>query len=157
MEIPGLGPVVEDVDGYGLISAPVAVPVLGDDPRPVRLDEWYEDDPGKDDWHAAVRAFLALDRQTLHDAAPAVFAYYREVAGSIAPEDDFPQIGEPAEVWTHVDFSRSVPAVERDGEHGRVYVSIEAECAWEPEHGLQIVLRDGATVTKVGPFDGDLG
>jgi hypothetical protein len=39
---------------------------------------------------------------------------------------------------------------------GRMYVSIECECDWEPEHGLQIVLRDGRTVSKVGPYDGHL-
>jgi hypothetical protein len=37
-----------------------------------------------------------------------------------------------------------------------VYVSVGCECDWEVEHGLQIVFRDGATVTKVGPFDGHL-
>jgi hypothetical protein len=40
------------------------------------------------------------------------------------------------------------------GRDQRVYVSVECECDWEPEHGLQIVFRDGATVTKVGPYDG---
>jgi len=39
---------------------------------------------------------------------------------------------------------------------GRVYVSVEYECDWEPEHGLQIVFRDGRTVTKVGPYNGHL-
>jgi hypothetical protein len=27
---------------------------------------------------------------------------------------------------------------------------------WEPEHGLQIVFRDGRAVTKVGPYGGHL-
>ena len=36
------------------------------------------------------------------------------------------------------------------------YVSVECECDWEPEHGLQIVFRDGRTVTKVGPYNGHL-
>ena len=38
----------------------------------------------------------------------------------------------------------------------RVYVSIECECAWEPEHGLQLVLQEGRRVTKIGPYDGHL-
>jgi hypothetical protein len=33
---------------------------------------------------------------------------------------------------------------------------LECECDWEPEHGLQIVFRDGREVTKVGPYDGHL-
>jgi hypothetical protein len=156
VEIPGLGPVVADVEGYGLISAPVPVPVLSEVARPIRLDEWYEDDPGKDDWHTAVRAFLAQDRTALQAAAPAVFAYYRQLAEDFAGEEGFPRIAEPAGVWAHVDFGRSVPTVQRDGEHGPVCVSVEAECAWEPEHGLQLVFRGGVEVTKAGPYDGHL-
>ncbi|WP_424556342.1 DUF6985 domain-containing protein [Streptacidiphilus pinicola] len=33
---------------------------------------------------------------------------------------------------------------------------LECECAWEPEHGLQIVFRRGCSVSKVGPFDSHL-
>ena len=33
---------------------------------------------------------------------------------------------------------------------------IECGCDWEPEHGLELVLEDGARVTKVGPYDGHL-
>lgn len=29
-------------------------------------------------------------------------------------------------------------------------------CAWEPEHGLQLVLREGRSITKLGPYDGHL-
>ncbi|MGW1529765.1 DUF6985 domain-containing protein [Streptomyces sp. NPDC002159] len=48
--------------------------------------------------------------------------------------------------------------VQREDAHGdrQVYVSVECECAWEPEHGLQIVFRRGCSVTKVGPFDSHL-
>ena len=31
-----------------------------------------------------------------------------------------------------------------------------AALAWEPEHGLNIVFRDGRTVTRVGPYEGHL-
>jgi len=37
-----------------------------------------------------------------------------------------------------------------------VYVSIRSEWNWEPDRGLQLVLRKGERVTKVGPFDGYL-
>jgi hypothetical protein len=29
-------------------------------------------------------------------------------------------------------------------------------CDWEVEHGMQLVLRDGRTVSKVSPYDGHL-
>jgi hypothetical protein len=56
----------------------------------------------------------------------------------------------------HIDC-RVEPIVTRDpyGDR-RVYVSLKCECDWEPEHRLQIVSRDGRTVSKVGRYDGHL-
>ncbi|MBR7839579.1 hypothetical protein KDL01_40375 [Actinospica durhamensis] len=65
-------------------------------------------------------------------------------------EDGFPSIDTPEDVWQHIVFGEV--AVGRDG--AAVFVSVESECSWEPEHGLQIVFRAGRAVTKVGPFDG---
>jgi hypothetical protein len=36
------------------------------------------------------------------------------------------------------------------------YLSIECNCDWEVEPGMQLVLRDGWTVSKVSPYDGHL-
>ena len=41
-------------------------------------------------------------------------------------------------------------------EGNAVYISLGCNCDWEQEHGLQIVLKDGLRVTKVGSFDGHL-
>jgi hypothetical protein len=155
MEIPGLGAVVEDEFGF-LESAPIPVPLFGDVALPFSV-EGYRDDPAPEDFHAAVCTFLGLDRAVLDEAAPAVFAYYRDVAEEVGDQqDDFPVIEGPGDVWDHVTFDRHQASVQRDGEGEPVYVSVECECTWEPEHGLQIVFRDGARVTKVGPFDGQL-
>ncbi|MFS8098632.1 hypothetical protein LFM09_15985 [Lentzea alba] len=154
MEIPLLGAVVED-EYDGLVSAPVPVPLFGNVAMPFRVDE-YESDPAPEDFHAAIRTFLSLDRAVLEEAGPAVFAYYRDVADEVGDEDGFPLIADPDEVWDHVKFDREEASVQRDGEGGPVYVSVACDCAWEPEHGLQLVFRDGARVTKVGPFDGHL-
>ena len=42
-----------------------------------------------------------------------------------------------------------------DSEDG-IYFSLECNCDWEPEHGLQLILRDGTRITKVGGYDGHL-
>ena len=34
------------------------------------------------------------------------------------------------------------------------YIVMEAECAWEEEHGLMLVWRNGATLTKAGGWNG---
>jgi hypothetical protein len=45
--------------------------------------------------------------------------------------------------------------VSRDHGAGRdVFVSLECNCAWEVEHGLQLVFRNGREISNVGPFDG---
>ncbi|WP_439656399.1 DUF6985 domain-containing protein [Lentzea sp. HUAS TT2] len=153
MEIPGLGTVTED-DYEGLASAPIPVPVLGGVPFVFHV-EGYEDDEAQGDFHAAVRSFLALDHTALDAAATGVFDYYRHM-GEVFGDglDDFPRIAGPSDVWDHVTFAGHDILVQRHDE--AVYVNVEAECAWEVEHGLQIVFRDGARVTKVGPYDGHL-
>lgn len=65
------------------------------------------------------------------------------------------EIDSPDVVFEHVTFGGEATVV-RHGRDGRVYVSLECECDWEPEHGLQIVFRDGRAVTKVGPHNGHL-
>lgn len=37
-----------------------------------------------------------------------------------------------------------------------LHVVLGCECAWEPEHGLQLVFRDGRRLTRISQFDGDL-
>ncbi|MFD4672821.1 DUF6985 domain-containing protein [Lentzea sp. NPDC058450] len=153
MEIPGLGVVTEDEHG-SLVSAPVEVPVLGGAFR-WHVDG-YQDDPAPHEFHAAVKAFLALDGRALEAAAAGVFDYYRHMGEIFGDElDDFPRIAGPDQVWDHVTFGHEV-TVTRGDEGDPVFVSVEAECEWEVEHGLQVVFREGARITKVGPYDGHL-
>jgi hypothetical protein len=144
--------VVDDCDQ--LASAPVPVPAFGNVALPFVV-EGYEDDSARGDFHAAIHTFLALGREALDEAGPAVFEYYRHIAELVGDEEGFPRIAGPGDVWNHVAFLHEI-TVQRDGEGSPVYVSVEAECEWEREHGLQLVFRDGARVTKVGPYDGHL-
>jgi hypothetical protein len=158
MRIPGLGTVVEDADFGWYRSEPVPVAVLGGAACRFVLDR-YDDDPAQEDFHAAIRTFLALDRSVLDAAASSIYAYYRDVMDEVVAAGDdewYVAIQGPDQVLDHVQLGNE-PTVSRDpyGDQ-HVYVSIECECDWEPEHGLQIVFRDGAKVTKVGPYDGHL-
>ena len=158
MFIPGLGTVTVDPEFGWYRSEPVAVPVLGGGAYRIVV-EGYHGDPAPQDFHAAIQSFVTLDRSAVTAAAPHIFAYYRDITDDVvaAGDDDwYVEIAGPDEVLDHVRFGTG-PVVSRD-DHGdrRVYVSLECECDWEPEHGLQIVLRDGRTVTKVGPYDGHL-
>ncbi|GAA2864001.1 hypothetical protein Acy02nite_72130 [Actinoplanes cyaneus] len=154
MEIAGLGVVVLD-DKLGCwLSEEIAIPVLDDTPCLVAI-RGYDDDPAPEDFHAAIRNFLTLDRSVLLAAAPHIFAYYRDVTED-AGDDWRVEIDSPADVFDHLRFVELV-TIERDQLDDRhVYVSVEGDCDWNDEDGLQLVFRDGLAVTKAGPFDGHL-
>lgn len=158
MRIPGLGPVKADAEGGWYVSSPLAVKVLGGALCRIVVDG-YDDDHRQEDFHETIRTFLALDPSVLAAASPAIFAYYRDVVDSLAASGDqsmHVEIEGPHDVLNHVQFGDE-PTLSRDADDDQhVYVSLECECDWEPEHGLQIVFRDGRTVTKVGPYDGQL-
>jgi hypothetical protein len=89
MLIPGLGQVVRDVELGWYRSEAIPVPVLGGAPCCFVIDG-YETDPSPEDFHAAIRAFLAADRSALAAAAPAIFTYYRDVMDEVvAGRDDY--------------------------------------------------------------------
>ncbi|WP_051452146.1 DUF6985 domain-containing protein [Actinospica robiniae] len=149
MEIPGLGRLTLDPKYEWYQSRPIPVPVLGGGEHTFTV-EGYGDDPSPLQVHDAVSAFLGLDESVLKSSAQSIFEYYLDVQSDVGDEEGFPSISTPDEVWQHIVFGEL--SVGRDG--AAVYVSVESECSWEPEHGLQIVFRDGRAVTKVGPFDG---
>ncbi len=156
MEIPGLGPVTVDADFGDYVSQPLPVPVFGD-----ALCRFvvagYDDDDAKVDFETAISAFLRLDESALKSASGPVFQYYLDVKTEVGGDEDFVSIAGPEDVWSHVRLGGEA-SVQREDAHGdrQVYVSVECECAWEPEHGLQIVFRRGSSVSKVGPFDSHL-
>lgn len=154
MEIPGLGHVTMDADGEHQ-SGPTRIPVLGATVcRLVVLG--YEDDEAKSDFQSAIRRFLALDASALSSSSLPIFRYYQDATAYADDDDEHVVITTPDEVWQHIRPGGEVK-VQRDASGDReVYVSVECECAWEAEHGLQIVFRGGHTVTKAGPFDGHL-
>ncbi|MFD0899510.1 DUF6985 domain-containing protein [Actinomadura sediminis] len=119
----------------------------------------YDDDPAPEDFHAAIRTFLSLDASVLALARPSFFAYYRDITNDVLAaghHDRYVEIRNPEDVLDHVRF-KDEPTVARDTYGDRhVHVSLECECDWEPEHGLQVVFRGGRSVTKVGPYDGHL-
>ncbi|MEU8329126.1 hypothetical protein [Micromonospora sp. NPDC048839] len=143
----------EDLDGW-YRSEPITVRALGDRILYVMVNG-YDDDPAKEDFHAAIAAFLSIDGSVLEAAAPAIFDYYQDVESEFADGSMPITISSSDQVWAHIHPVEV--AVERDSFRDQhVYVTVECNCDWEPEHGLQIVLRDGRAVTKVGPYDGHL-
>ncbi|MDX6261519.1 MAG: hypothetical protein QOH84_3207 [Kribbellaceae bacterium] len=154
MEIPGLGPVVEDVAFEGYRSKAVPVAVL-DGVACEFLVQGYEEPEDREDFHAAIDRFLALGPSVLTDARQAIYAYYLKVRTELGGELQV-EIDGPDDVLAYVALGNEPEVFRNDDGDGRIYVSLECECDWEPEHGLQLVFRDGAALTRVGPYDGEV-
>lgn len=150
MEIPGLGAVTRENDLNWLYSGPIAVPVLGGKACRIVV-EGYDEDPKKAEFHAAIANFLAAGPEVLQAAEPHLFAYYQDFR-----HDQPEEILSPSGVWKHIRLGEEPIVTRRNHGDQGVYVSLESNCDWEPEHGLQIVFKNGLVVNKVGPFDGHL-
>jgi hypothetical protein len=158
MEIPGLGEVTSCTDIEGSYqSEPLPVPVLGGKICRVIAEE-YENDPNKSEFHTAISNFLSIGPEVLRAVEQHIYQYYKDTFDILEPdpEEDFVIIKTPADVWQHIEFGDCPVVSRRPYRDKKVFVSLECECAWEEEHGLQIVFRNGLTVNKIGPFDGHL-
>ncbi|MGO1070817.1 DUF6985 domain-containing protein [Lysobacter sp. CA199] len=137
-------------------SQPLALSILGGHECEL-VPEGYDEDEAPEDFHAAVEAFIASPHAVLLAASDAVHAYYRDINAHFKPGDPaYLQIATPAEVWRHVQLGFEAMVERRAHGDGGVYISLECNCDWEPEHGLQIVFKGGRQVSKVGPYDGHL-
>jgi hypothetical protein len=155
MEIPGLGVVEKDEQFGWYRSEPIRVPVLGNKWCRIVV-EGYDDDKKKEEFHTAIANFLSASPAVLEQAAPYVFQYYQACKEQAGSNEEFVRIKSAASVFRHVRLG-SEPMITRRayGDRG-IYVSLECGCDWEPEHGLQIVFKNGLKVNKVGPYDGHL-
>jgi|SRR5215831_16041181 len=156
MEISSLGLITKDdrLDWYR--SQPLPVAALGGKICQILLED-YDDDHAKEDIHVAIKNFLSIDQSTLQEAEPYIFQYYLDCNSDLSPEDeDYLIIDSPRDVWKHVKFGdEPIVTLRVYGDRG-VYVSLECNCDWEIEHGLQIVFKNGLKVNKVGAYDGHL-
>jgi hypothetical protein len=155
MLVPGLGEVTVD-EGFGWYrSQLLRVEALERECQFVL--EGYDEDDAKTDFHAAIANILELHLSVLQASSPEIFRYYQDCKATWGATDHtFPVIPSAREVWKHIQLGRELMVCRRNCGDKGVYISIECECDWEPEHGLQVVLKHGAKVTKVGPYDGHL-
>lgn len=154
MEIPPLGK-LERHDRFAdwLESSEVEVPYF-DGARLGFVLEAFEADPAPDDFVSAIASFLRLTVDDRALATPYVFQNYLDFM-EIAGEDDDVVIASADGVWSHVHPTRVHVSRRTKGDR-RVYVQVSADCEWEDEHGLQLVFRDGSTLSRVSPRDGHL-
>ncbi len=106
------------------------------------------------------RNFQAAGPDLLAQATPFLWEYYRATVAEYTPEQcrayGIPLFAPSTDIWSQVSIT-TPPHIELGRpplSPARAYISFEGEVAWEPEHGLQLVVEDGLRVCKVGPYDG---
>ena len=138
---------------------PVAICLFGGEEIELIFSGLDEEDKAPEDWYAAAHNFATAPRTVLTAAAADLYRYYEDC---VAMSREFgealpPKIASPDEVWEHVEFHREEILLRRRPRGDRaVYVSASCTCRWKPEHGLQVVFRNGESITKLGPFDDHL-
>jgi hypothetical protein len=135
-------------------SKTIPVPMFGGKQCRIVL-EGYDEDEAKDDFHIAIANFLSGSPAVLREADEPLFRYYGDFEQWWL-EDNKQSIKSANELWQHVRLG-SEPMVTRRlyGDRG-ISISIECGCDWEQEHGLQLVLKNGLKVNKLGGYDGHL-
>lgn len=108
---------------------------------------------------SALQNLLRPDLNLVAQAEGHVFRYFQDTMRLLGEDAPELTVATAAEVWRYVEFGESIHVHHERGDQfvpAGVYLSVECECAWEAEHGLQLVFRDGLEVVKVGMYDGHL-
>jgi hypothetical protein len=156
---PVLGPLTRDPRFGWHESQPKAVRFLGLDLCRFVLRGYGSNEAHRSEIRRAVQNALDAGPDVLTAAQPYVVQYCEEMLARFVDESrPNVRLEKPSDVWSYVRFGRDLHVRRRvrDDVDDGVYVSIECHCDWEPKHGMQLVLRDGRAVSKVGPHDGHL-
>ena len=129
-------------------SAPVQVPYFDNQKLVVVFPELLEKD-GLDSVDKALSRFLKLARtDKLHDTKQV----YKNYQDSLRLPHTSPlKLASEQEIWLHVTPTEINVDWDEDEE---LYVIVNCECAWEEEHGLQLVFKEGRKLTRASGIDG---
>jgi hypothetical protein len=142
------GPLTPDRHGCFFESAPLAIPYFDGRLLPVVFEE---DEPAfLAEADRVLAAFLTLGRADRLTDSSAVYRYYEQVLAA-GGRTGRPLIEREEDLWSHV-TPESV-MINWD-ETGQLYVCVDCACAWEEEHGLYLVFKDGEKLTRAAGFDG---
>ena len=71
------------------------------------------------------------------------------------PDDDLRKITAVNDIWNFV-YPAEIYLSRRNRRDKDIYLSIDCDCEWEQEHGLQLVFRQGKKLTRISARDGHL-
>lgn len=138
----------------------VAIPLLNQKALPIT----FTDLPAEEtqdfliDADAALANFLKIGMEERASMAPHIWQNCKEFLEAIGYEEEDQalwDIKKAEEIWSFVDF-RNIYVERRHRRDQDIYISLQGECDWEQEHGLQLVFRQGKQLTRVSQIDGHL-
>jgi hypothetical protein len=171
-----VGTLTRDVHDYWTCAAH---PVPFFDGRPLRVvfEVRRNDESFLVDADAALQAFLqkdSTDREALSEPVFEMCSQFIELTGLedtvelfrsieepeawhlrvLQREAPLLEIRSPGEIWKFVDPQEILLRRFDDGHGACVYVQLLCACAWDEEHGIQIVYRNGTDVARISEQDG---
>jgi hypothetical protein len=103
----------------------------------------------------AINIFLAKNNDDKIRLSTPVYKYYRIIQDwydsqleGVAPL----KLKDESEIWNYV-FPTEINICQSSNEDKNIYLLIYCECEWEPEHGLQLVFKNGLELTRVSGID----
>lgn len=151
--IQGLGPLYPyEYDPEELCSDEISVNFFGGTPLQFIITEPLSDPMLVQQIEKALQNFFQLDSHYRDSVSDWVYQDYDAMlsAGGV---DDL-SLDATEDIWKYVYPSRVY--VEQREEDRAIYIVVNCECEWEFEHGLQLVFKDGAKLTRVSGQDGHL-
>ena len=143
-------------NGFEYRSQKLKLDILLGQEAKIILEEQYIGDKAPQDYLTAVKNLINAGKEVMLKAEGSLYSYYEETIKDWGWEEgEYEKVKNPADVWKHINWGEEV-VFSRSEEDNLIYASIGSGCSWEEEHGLQIVIREGLTVNKVGPHDGHL-
>jgi hypothetical protein len=106
----------------------------------------------------ALRNFFALtsdDRLRISDLVYKNYTDFLDEVDFDGIEEGLSDIKEDREIWNFV-YPTDIYVSKRHRRDKDIYICISCECGWEEEHGLQLVFRQGKTLTRISAEDGHL-
>lgn len=106
----------------------------------------------------AIRSFLSLGNTERSSISDLVYKNCKDFLDDIGYDEfDKPlwEITDKNEIWNFVTPTK-IYISKRFRRDCDIYIEIACECAWEQEHGLQLVFRQGKKLTRISDQDGHL-
>jgi hypothetical protein len=108
----------------------------------------------------ALEHFLRLGSEARAAASARVLAACRAFLDLVGADDDdrkeMAAIIDPHEIWNHVTCEEILIERNNAGEDPVIYIVLLCSCAWDVEHGLQLVYRNGEVLSRVSEQDGSV-